>query len=642
MTKIGNFTAFFWILLFISSAQAQVVLKATVQDNVVGIGKPFELVVSVISQKSVDVSEPRVPDLDGFTLKGQATATRQSYNMVPTPSGMDWQSQTQNDFTYILVANKLGNLSIGAFEVVVDGQAQHTQPILIQVVPAAQKPSRPQPRQQGNPFGDEDPFEAMDRQEEEIFNQLLQRRQQIFKQNDPQYKSFPVNPNEAFFIQVEVDKTEVYESEQITASWYIYTRGQIESLDRAKFPDLRGFWKEIIEEVPTIQFYEEVVNGIPYRKALLASHALFPLKSGTSVIDEFKIKSKVRLPRGGSYFNWGPAQEYTKSSKPVKIKVLPLPSEGRPSSFTGAVGQFQIQMQPQTEAASLNQPYSVKIRFEGHGNAKGIELPAIEWPKEFEVFDTRSESKFFKNGTSYKEFEVLVIPRAQGKFTVSPIEFGMFDPQQRKYLTQKSNALEINVGEGIAGANGTAVKSQSPMTSTEEKVVSNVPQLMTSMEANSFLSSHVGTAAGLILYLLSAIALLWKAIRDFGFGQRKRNLKDILAKKLKSLEGAVKNNDLRKAGVGMTNLIYFVLAELAEQKDSSREIEKMLLLCPPSLRHQFGAAIVKKFEIFQIFGFAPEEALSSYKKNNSLAQEFKETRELLQQMVNSTTVDKES
>lgn len=638
MTKIGSL--WLLILFLIPIAQAQVVLKATVQDNEVGIGQPFELVVSVISSKSVDISEPRVPDLDGFILKGQSTSQSSSYKMVPTPSGMDWQSQTQSDFTYILVANKLGSLSLGAFEVVVDGKPQYTQPIQIQVVPSAKKPGRPQ-RPSMNPFGDEDPFEAMDRQEEEMFNQLLQRRQQLFQQQEPQYKSFPVNPNEAFFIQVEVDKTEVYEGEQVTASWYIYTRGQIESLDRAKFPDLRGFWKEIIEEVPTIQFYEEVVNGIPYRKALLASHALFPLKSGNSVIDEFKIKSKVRLPRGGSYFNWGPSQEYTKSSKPVKIKVLPLPIDGRPASFTGAVGQFQVQMQGQNDQASLNQPYSVKIRFEGHGNAKGIELPAIQWPKEFEVFDTRSESKFFKNGTSYKEFEILVIPRAKGQFTVPSIEFGMFDPQQKKYIVQKSNPLEITVGEGLAGTNGAAVKAPSPTASTEEKTSPGIPQLMTTMEANSGFSALSGTAAGLIFYLFSAVVLLWKAIRDFGFGQRKRNLKDLLAKKLKSVESAVKNNDLRKAGVGMTNVIYFVLSELAEQRDSSREIEKMLLLCPPSLRQEFGSKIVKKFEIFQIFGFAPEEALSVYKKGNLLSQEYNETKELLQKMVSAMALDKE-
>jgi len=47
-------------------------------------------------------------------------------------------------------------------------------------------------------------------------------------------------------VYLDLDKTEVYEGEQVTANWSIYTRGSLESLDRVKFPDLKGFWKEII------------------------------------------------------------------------------------------------------------------------------------------------------------------------------------------------------------------------------------------------------------------------------------------------------------------------------------------------------------------------------------------------------------
>lgn len=96
-------------------------------------------------------------------------------------------------------------------------------------------------------------------------------------------------------------------------------------------------------EVPAIQFYQEVLNGVPY-KLVLARHALFPLKAGETYIDEFKIKSKVRLPMQG----WGmnpKAYEYTKSFQRVKIKVKPLPTEGRPADFTGAIGKFPNQSQ---------------------------------------------------------------------------------------------------------------------------------------------------------------------------------------------------------------------------------------------------------------------------------------------------------
>lgn len=631
---------FFLVCLFISTAQAQVVVKATVDRDEVGIGEPFEVVVTIAVTKSADIGEPRVPDLDGFELKGQSTSSRSSYNMVPTPSGMDWQSQIQHDYRYVLVPTRLGQLSIGSFEVVVDGKTQTTQPVLIKVVKESLQPAQPPRQQRGGrvlPPGFEDPFEALERQEEEMFNQLLQRRQNLFRQGQqqaPQYKTLPTNPNEAFFVQVEVDKTEVYEGEQITANWYIYTRGQLESLDRAKFPDLRGFWKEIIEEVPSIQFYEEIVNGVPYRKALLASHALFPIKAGNLVIDEFKIKSKVRLARPGSLFGLGPAYEFTKSSKPVKIKVNPLPTEGRPSSFSGAVGQFHITAKTEKNQVPVNQPFSLRVRFEGSGNAKGIELPGIQWPNGLEIYDTKSESKFFKNGLSFKEFEILIIPRQEGDTTVPAIEFSMFDPAQKKYITQKTSPISMKV---VANPNGGSSTSEriSGAAKKETKPKLQLPGVLVSSELSSNAQVLKTTEVGLGLYFVYLILLVLKARHEFGWGLRKRSLQDLLRKKLKALEPAQKNNDYRKVGIGMTNLFYLVLGEISEQGGGSQEIEKLLEKAPPSLRNEYGSTLLSKFEIFQTLGFAPEEALKAFMNPQRLQQEFSASQKLLTTLVDT-------
>ncbi len=645
MIKIGkaamNFR--FLILLFFmfaSIAKAQVVVRATIDREEIGVGEPFEVVVSVILKKSADISEPRVPDLDGFELKGQSTSSKSSYNMVQTPSGMDWQTQIQHDYKYILVPLRIGQLSIGAFEVVVDGKPQTTQPILVKVVKESNRqrhhPQRPQGGGTGLPPGFEDPFEALDRQEEEIFNQLLQRRQNLFRgqQQEPQYKTLPTNPNEAFFVQVEVDKTEVFEGEQITANWYIYTRGQLESLDRAKFPDLRGFWKEIIEEVPSIQFYEEIVNGVPYRKALLASHALFPIKAGNLLIDEFKIKSKVRLAKPGSIFGLGPAYEFTKSSKPVKIKVNPLPAEGRPASFSGAVGQFQVTAKIEKTQVPVNQPFSFRIRFEGSGNAKGIELPGISWPEGLEIYDTKSESKFFKNGLSFKEFEVLVIPRQEGDLTIPAIEFSMFDPAQRKYLTQKTQAISLKV---VANPNGVQGSSErfSGTTKKVEKAKARLPNVLTTSDLSSRANFLKRPELGFAMYFVYLLVLLFKARNEFGWGLRKRNLNDLLKKKLKAVEVAQKNNEYRKVGIGMTNLFYLVLGEISEQGGGSQEIEKLLEKAPPSLRNEYGSTILTKFEIFQTLGFAPEESLKAFMNPQRLHQEFTASQKLLTNLVDT-------
>ncbi|RYZ86955.1 MAG: protein BatD, partial [Proteobacteria bacterium] len=363
---------------------AKVTAQATLDRNEMSVGDSFTLTVTIGSDESFDAQEPRAPDLQGFELLNSWQSSSTSQRLVQTSRGMEFEVQRRKEFNYALTPRKQGTYSIGAFEVIVDGKVYNTQPLTIVVGPEGSgsrqggrqrpRPGRPQP-----PSGwpGMNSFDDIDSAEEELFNQLLQRsgrgggagipnaepnnngsgRPYV----EPQFRSLPKNPDEAFFIQVEVDKLDVYEGEQVTASWYIYTRGQMETLDRLKFPDLKGFWKEIIEEVPSIQFTDEIVNGVAYHKALLASHALFPIRAGTSVVDEYKIKSRVRLPNqnfGG--FGFGKSYEYTKSSDRVKINVKPLPTEGRPKDFSGAVGQFDVQSSTEQQSVPANQPFTLK------------------------------------------------------------------------------------------------------------------------------------------------------------------------------------------------------------------------------------------------------------------------------------------
>ena len=65
-----------------------------------------------------------------------------------------------------------------------------------------------------------------------------------------------IDPKDAFFIQAEVDKSEAYVGEQVTASWYLYTRGMIRDLDTLKYPALKGFWKEDIRNRHAPQLHE--------------------------------------------------------------------------------------------------------------------------------------------------------------------------------------------------------------------------------------------------------------------------------------------------------------------------------------------------------------------------------------------------
>lgn len=654
MTKIGKTARSLCALAVLAiglPAFALVSVQSSVDRDSVGVGEDLVFTLTVISDGAIDAQPPRPSDLNGFQLIETWDATAVSQKLMPGPHGMDFQTQRTREFNYRLQATSAGRRTIGAFDISVDGKKYSTQPIVIDVTstPQGGRPQKNRPSaQRGNGFPDLDDLDQMDRAEEELFRQLLQRRGIPgtpgggfgAPRPPPAHRTLPVNPNEAFFVQVEADKTEVYEGEQITVSWYIYTRGQMETLDRVKFPDLKGFWKEIIEEVPTIQFTDEIVNGVPYKKALLASHALFPLKAGTAVIDEYKIKSRVRMLNQGG-FGLGPAYEYTRSSQRLPVKVKALPVDGRPSSFSGAVGQFDVNAVVETTQVPVNQPFSMRVRFEGSGNAKGIELPAIEWPKTVELYDTKSESRFFKNGRSFKEFNLLVIPRAEGELEIPAFEVGMFNPETGKYYTRKTSPIKLQVIASAAGAAPPAQRMNEPSPAPKAPPPGQtLPEPIVAFRGG-------GVGAGFFnrpsvwaaLYLGVVLMLVFKARMELGGRARRRDLREILNRRFKALDKTVKSGDLRAIGTEMTNLFSLVLGDVAGGGGASEEVGKVLERMPPSVRRDFGGEILKKHEVFQVLAFAPTEALGPLKDPERVRKEVEDSKELLGKIVKSAVED---
>jgi hypothetical protein len=628
--KTGKAFGIILILLSALTASASVSVQSMVDRNEMGLGDTLTLTVAVNSTDSVEVNEPRVPQLNDFDLVNSWTSSSTSSKLIQGANGMQFDTVRAQNFNYMITPKKAGRLTIPAFEVVVESKTYNTKPIIVQVSTqgsgATQRPRNlPAP-----PMGEE---EGLD-EAEQMFQQLLQRHGTA--QQPPSARSLPKNANEALSIQLEVDKTEVYEGEQIVANWYIYTRGNLMALDRLKFPDLKGFWKEIIEEVPALNFTQEVINGIPYRKALLASHALFPIKPGIAVIDEYKIKGQVQVPANPfSALGFGQAYSFQRASDRVKINVKPLPNEGKPKDFSGAVGQFDVQSSVEGSQFPVNQPFTLKVRFEGSGNAKLIELPTLNLPNGVELYDTKNESKYFKNGRSYKQFDVLIIPRQEGLISIPAMSFSTFDPAQKRYISRSTQPIEVKV---IANPNAGNISSSRIGTNTpavaaaEGKQVPKLPDLVLSWQSQQSLGFHQPWI-WLVAFVVALGVLGFKFHQEMNDGQKKKDLRELLQSRMKRVNGALAASDYRKVGTEMSNLIYLILGEIAGVGGAGLDIQKLLDHAPPSLRRELGSELIRLVDIFQILSFAPEEAVGKLRDAAELKKHVSVAADLLQKAV---------
>lgn len=641
-------------LLFITSiAHAEPKVLVSVDRNELSVGDTLTVTVSVTSEKELESQEPKTPELDGFELINAWSGRSNSSRMAFVNGKSQFMTEIRFDYNYMLVAKAEGKKTIDPFETIADGKTFKTQAIQINVLPAGstpkptkRQPPRGRPNFPGFDSEDEDPFGAGGNgaPEEDVFEQLLKQREQLLNQFNQQYqqqgpganapnrpssKSFEgINTKEAFFMLTDVDKKEVYEGEQVTVTWYVYTRGRMLTFDRIKFPNLKGFWKEIIEEVPSLKFESEIVNGVPYQRALIASHALFPIKAGKATIDEFKVRSKVQLSEG---FNTK-AYEYTKSTRAIQINVKPLPLEGRLSNFSGAVGDFSVRAYMDNNQASLNQPFSLKIRFEGTGNAKLIELPALNFPAQFETYDTKSDSKFFKNGTSYKEFEVVLVPRQKGTFEIPPLSFSYFNPATGKYEQKTSEALSIQVNEGVASAPGAdnrlQVKTEKELVKQPKTLlpVNEVDSLQWTMDRSSRLNVY------LLFLLVALLGLGGKAYWEFTPRKNTVLIEKLVEPKLRQAEKLYKAEKFKESALEMTNAYYVLLGQLSGLGGAHTEFRELLRAIPANIRQDFEFEIVKSFDYFQFVAFAPKEVFISQFDAQKMQAEIKSSEALIARM----------
>ena len=623
MGKIGKKTGIFIFLLisffcfFGQSQESKIQVYVTVDRNELGLQDTLNVSVHVQTEDDVSVEEPRIPNLKNFDLLNTWVSQSSQTNISHGSSGMKIQKIKTKTFNYSLAPKKTGSLKIDAFTVDIDGKSYRTKSLDIRVTSGSQvRPRNRSGRRNIDPFS----------QAEEMMNQFFGQSRR-FPRPSPRPQIPPqINPNdkEGFLIRAEVNKKEVYVGEQLTVNWYIYTRGVIETIDRLKFPNLKNFWKEDIEVSPSLNFRPYVVNGVAYRRALLGSYALFPIRAGEAKIDSYKVKCRLRL---GGGFSFGPSRSYTQESPVIQIKVKELPLEGRPVNFSGAVGNFSVVaflanqgVGRQKNLFSVNQPLSLKIRFEGEGNAKLIDLPKISWPSGIEYYDTQVDSKFFKTGRSYKEFEVLLIPRKEGEFQIPSMEFSIFNPETQKYENRQTEPLDLNI---IAGRQDEALPSQVFQDKGVEKdvgVKSALPPRITSLPEVS-LSQRLQPLTKWIWWSIYGFIFIFSffyARQQLGWGKAKTSLQEVVDQRLIHIRQYLDQEDYRAVGTEATNLIYLVLGELTGQGGASVEFEKMMEMLAPSVRKKLKEPLAELLPSFEALGFAPDSVTQNLRNRKDL------------------------
>ena len=255
----------------------------------------------------------------------------------------------------------------------------------------------------------------------------------------------------------EVSKSNPFLNEAITIVYKLYVSNDVsitrswQELDTPKFQD---FWSQYIEEKGEQQIYETTYEGKPYRYVILRKAVLYPQKTGELTIEPLTLDVPIDV-QGNTRDIFG-RRRMTRVNRTISagkriINVKPLPTEGRPDDFSGAVGNFNFSVSVNKTMLDANEALELKIRTKGIGNLKLFNLPSLTLPSSLEVYEPVRDNKVAINIKGMNGFisdTYTIIPQYKGSYPIRPITFSYFDVTSSKYKTIISDEIVVKVQNG--------------------------------------------------------------------------------------------------------------------------------------------------------------------------------------------------
>lgn len=190
---------------------------------------------------------------------------------------------------------------------------------------------------------------------------------------------------------------------------------------------------------------------------LFVSHeVVFPLTPGTFVLEPASLRYSV--PLALQFFSQEERLSL-KSATPVLV-VRPLPVDGQPAGFQGAVGsKLEIGWHLPQASGRVGDPLPVEFTVTGLGNVALWPDPSPAWTDDVRVYRDRVEehleSEAGRIGGS-KTFEYLLVPTEPGMLTIPAVRYPFYDVDAGRYrvLEVEPKALRIAPGDESLAARG--------------------------------------------------------------------------------------------------------------------------------------------------------------------------------------------
>jgi len=393
--------------------------EATVDRETVSLGESLRLNLSFHGTQSV--SAPDIGEIEGFQARYLGPSTRMSI--------VNGRVSSSITHIYTLIPLKTGKFEIGPISVVLEGKTFTSQELTIEVVSG---PSPPAGQTQEPGAGGET-----------ISEEQLKDR---------------------IFLTIEAGKSRPFVNESVPLSIKLYiNRLGVRDIQYPKF-EHEGF---SIKEFEEPKQYRQTIGGIVYDVIEFTTN-MFATRPGELSLGPAKVDCNLVVRKqqrrrrtpfdddffGGffgddifdDFFGRYEAYPFQVTSLELTINAQPLPREGKPSDFKGAIGDFRFQAEVSPKEVKAGDPITVTMTVSGTGNLDTVSSPVLDSKEGFKVYEPQA-----KQGQNAKVFEQVLIPQSEELKEIPKITFSFFDPQTKKYRSFTRGPFAISVAKPEGG-----------------------------------------------------------------------------------------------------------------------------------------------------------------------------------------------
>ena len=364
------------------------------------------------------------PSFENFTVVGGP-------NQAVSHSWINGEKSYSKTYSYYLAPKGRGTFRIGQAEITIDGEVYKTMPLEIEVTAAVDQPK---------------------------------------DGNNTEYVA-----SENLHLVAEISDTSPYINEAITVVYKLYVSPRINvsdwrQLDSPKFQD---FWSQNID-INRLEVQNGEYKGEPYRYVVLRKTVLYPQKTGELNIEPLTLNVSVEVPGNrrdifGNRFYETVDKVVAAGNRTIDVK--PLPQEGKPADFTGAVGRnLNLKVTVDENQLRATEALEAKVTVSGQGNLRLFDLPQLTVPASVEKYEpefSENVSTTLSGMRGSISNTYTLVPQSKGKFQIPPLSFSYFDLSTETYKTLTSEEIMIDVA---AAPEGVRAREAAPNTAANVPV----------------------------------------------------------------------------------------------------------------------------------------------------------------------------